>query len=70
MPQCPLHRLPSAPCPLRPCDECLHDWSHRAGMAECREVSRAEAEALATRWLREAVAAAENKGEQMEMVKR
>jgi hypothetical protein len=66
---CPIHRPPSAPCPLRPCDECLADWSERAGMAENREVSRAEAEALSTRWLREAVAAAEARGTQMEMVK-
>lgn len=68
MPACPLHRPASAPCPLRPCDGCLADWSERAGMAECREVSRDEAEAMATKWLREQVEREERRGLQMELM--
>jgi hypothetical protein len=74
MPACPINRRPIDPCPRKhatgrynECQECLDDWSERAGMAECREVSLAEAEALATRLLREAVAAAEARGTQMEI---
>jgi|WetSurMetagenome_2_1015567.scaffolds.fasta_scaffold526758_3 hypothetical protein len=61
--KCPVGRNPCNPCPLHvytgevnACQACIDDWTERAAIVEYQgNVTRPEAEALATRWLGEKI---------------
>jgi hypothetical protein len=58
---CPVGRPQWNPCPNKPCEYCITDWSERAAIIEFDgKVPHAQAEQKATELLREQLARAES----------